>query len=130
VTAQGYARTQYRPAIERKNLMGAEMALREMGAVALDEALDYVALLTELRPGHLVRRARPCGRRSCRRCGLAVNSQTGSAINHFSDARDVPINRECPQLMAPGPTISPWSFWQPWTGHGATWRYAVLGCPN
>lgn len=30
--------------------MGAEMALREMGAVSLAEALDYLALLAELRP--------------------------------------------------------------------------------
>jgi hypothetical protein len=30
--------------------MGAEMALREMGSVSLDEALDYVALLPELQP--------------------------------------------------------------------------------
>jgi hypothetical protein len=33
VTAQGHARTQYRRAIERKNILGAEMALREMGAM-------------------------------------------------------------------------------------------------
>jgi hypothetical protein len=57
VTAQGDARVQYRRAIERKNLMGAEMALREMGSVTLDEALDYVALLAELRPGHAGRAA-------------------------------------------------------------------------
>lgn len=50
VTAQGSARTQFRRAIERRNLMGAEMALREMGAVSLAEALDYLALLAELRP--------------------------------------------------------------------------------
>jgi hypothetical protein len=31
VTAQGHARTQYRRAIEHRNLLGAEMALREMG---------------------------------------------------------------------------------------------------
>ena len=37
--------------------MGAEMQLREMGAVTLDEALDYVALLAELRPGHVGRAA-------------------------------------------------------------------------
>jgi hypothetical protein len=50
VTAQGSARTQYRRAIERKSLMGAEMALREMGAVDLVEALDYLAVLAERRP--------------------------------------------------------------------------------
>jgi hypothetical protein len=57
VTAQGNARTQYRRAIVRKNLMGAEMLLREMGAVTLDEALDYVALLAELRPAKAPRAA-------------------------------------------------------------------------
>jgi hypothetical protein len=31
VTARGHARTQLKRAIEHKNLMGAEMALREMG---------------------------------------------------------------------------------------------------
>jgi hypothetical protein len=57
VTAQGHARTQYRRAIEHKNLMGAEMALREMGDVDLLEALDYVALLAELRPAKAPRAA-------------------------------------------------------------------------
>jgi hypothetical protein len=57
VTAQGSLQSQYRRAIERKNLMGAEMALREMGAIELLEALDYVALLAELRPGQAPRAA-------------------------------------------------------------------------
>jgi hypothetical protein len=57
VTAQGHTRTQFRRAIERKNLMGAESAMREMGAVDLLEALDYVALLAELRPGKAPRAA-------------------------------------------------------------------------
>jgi hypothetical protein len=57
VTAQGHARTQYRRAIERKNLMGAEMLLREMGFVSLEEALDYLALLAELRPAKAPRAA-------------------------------------------------------------------------
>jgi hypothetical protein len=57
VTAQGHARTHFRRAIERKNLMGAETALREMGAVDLLAALDYVALLAELRPARARRAA-------------------------------------------------------------------------
>jgi hypothetical protein len=57
VTAQGHARTQYRRAIERKNLIGAETALREMGAVSFLEALDYVVLLAELRPERAPRAA-------------------------------------------------------------------------
>jgi hypothetical protein len=57
VTAEGHARTQYRSAIEHKNLAGAEMALREMGAVDLLEALDYLALLAELLPAKAPRAA-------------------------------------------------------------------------
>jgi hypothetical protein len=57
VKAQGHARTQYRRAIEHKNLMGADMALREMGAINLLEALDYVALPAELRPAKAPRAA-------------------------------------------------------------------------
>lgn len=47
MTAQGSARTQYRRAIERRNLMGAEMALREIGSVTLLEALDYLVRFYE-----------------------------------------------------------------------------------
>jgi hypothetical protein len=42
VGAQGSLRSQYRRAVERKNLMGAEMLLREMGSATLEEALDYL----------------------------------------------------------------------------------------
>jgi hypothetical protein len=41
--------------------MGAETALREMGAVSLLEVLDYVVLLAELRPE----------KGAARRCALA-----------------------------------------------------------
>ena len=57
MTAQGSARTQYRRAIERRNLLGAEMALREIGVVSLLEALDYLVLLAELRPERAERAA-------------------------------------------------------------------------
>jgi hypothetical protein len=50
MTAQGSAYTRFKRAIERKNLLGAEMTLREMREVSLLEALDYLALLAELRP--------------------------------------------------------------------------------
>ena len=50
MTAQGSAYTRFKRAIERKNLMGAEMTLREMRQVSLLEALDYLVLLAELRP--------------------------------------------------------------------------------
>jgi hypothetical protein len=45
------------PRSERKNVIGAEIALREMGEVDLLEALDYVALLAELRPDKAPRAA-------------------------------------------------------------------------
>lgn len=50
MTAQGSAHTRFKRAIERKNLLGAEMTLREMREVGLIEALDYLVLLAELRP--------------------------------------------------------------------------------
>jgi hypothetical protein len=50
MTAQGSAYTRFKRAIERKNLLGAEMSLREMRQVSLLEALDYLVLLAELRP--------------------------------------------------------------------------------
>lgn len=50
MTAQGSAHTRFKRAIERKNLLGAEMTLREMRNVGLLEALEYLVLLCELRP--------------------------------------------------------------------------------
>jgi hypothetical protein len=50
MTAQGSAYTRFKRAIQRKNLLGAEMTLREMRNVSLLEALDYLVLLAELRP--------------------------------------------------------------------------------
>ena len=50
MTAQGSAYTRFKRAIERKNLLGAEMTLREMREVGLLDALDYLVLLAELRP--------------------------------------------------------------------------------
>jgi hypothetical protein len=50
MTAQGSAYSRFKRAIQRKNLLGAEMTLREMGGVGLLEALDYLVLLAELRP--------------------------------------------------------------------------------
>ena len=50
MTDQGSALTRFKRAIQRKNLLGAEMTLREVGSVSLLEALDYLILLAELRP--------------------------------------------------------------------------------
>lgn len=53
MTAQGHARTRFRRAIERRNLLGAETAAREMGQVNLTEALDLVCLVANVAPDRL-----------------------------------------------------------------------------
>jgi hypothetical protein len=50
MTAQGQPRARFRRAIQRKNLLGAEMCAREMGVVDLVEALDLVCLVAEAAP--------------------------------------------------------------------------------
>jgi hypothetical protein len=68
MTAQGHARTRFRRAIERRNLLGAEASAREMGAVTLGEALDLVCLLrTNLLRSAKARVAWHCGRNSAAR---------------------------------------------------------------
>jgi hypothetical protein len=44
MTARGHPRTRFRRAIERGNLLLAELRAREMGDVSLSEALDLTAL--------------------------------------------------------------------------------------
>lgn len=53
MTAQGQPRARFRRAIQRKNLLGAEMCAREMGVVNLAEALALVCLVAELAPERL-----------------------------------------------------------------------------
>jgi hypothetical protein len=53
LTAQGHPRAVFRRAIERKNLLVAQMTARELGVVGLDEALELVALTAELEPSRL-----------------------------------------------------------------------------
>ncbi len=53
MTAQGQPRARFRRAIQRKNLMGAEMCAREMGVVDLAEALNLVCLVAEVAPERL-----------------------------------------------------------------------------
>lgn len=50
MTSQGTAHGRFSRAIKTRNLWAAETAMREMGSVSLLEALDYLALLAELRP--------------------------------------------------------------------------------
>jgi hypothetical protein len=47
VTAQGNSRTIYRRAIEHGNLMLAEVTVRELGVVTLEESLALVALAAQ-----------------------------------------------------------------------------------
>src|SRR5204863_5890437 len=53
LTAQGQPRSRFHRAIERRNLMGAETAAREMGVVDLREALDLVCLVAEVTPARI-----------------------------------------------------------------------------
>jgi hypothetical protein len=53
MTAQGQPRSRFRRALDRRNLLGAETAAREMGLVSLDEALDLVVLVAEVAPARL-----------------------------------------------------------------------------
>jgi len=48
VTSQGSPRTRFRRAIERRSLIDAELAAREMGSVTLEEAFELVVLYGEL----------------------------------------------------------------------------------
>jgi hypothetical protein len=50
MTARGQPRARFRRAIQRKNLLGAEMCAREMGVMDLAEALDLVVLVAEVAP--------------------------------------------------------------------------------
>jgi len=47
VTAQGSPHTRFHRAIERRSLINAELAAREMGQVTLEEALQLVVLYAE-----------------------------------------------------------------------------------
>jgi len=47
VTAQGSPRERFRRAIERRSLLNAELAAREVGVVTLEEALQLVVLYAE-----------------------------------------------------------------------------------
>jgi hypothetical protein len=53
MTAQGSAHGRFTRAVGARNLFQAEVALRELKAVSLLDALDYLDLLAELRPAKL-----------------------------------------------------------------------------
>src|SRR5262249_41546987 len=56
-TAQGHPRTDFRRAIERENLAGAELNFRMMGSPTLVEALELTALVAKRDPGRRSRYA-------------------------------------------------------------------------
>ncbi len=55
MTSQGTAHGRFARAIQTRNLWAAEMSLRELGTVSLEEALRYLDLLAELKPEKLER---------------------------------------------------------------------------
>jgi hypothetical protein len=50
VTAQGHPRATFKRAIERGNLMVAEMTARELGRISLGEALELTILIAQRDP--------------------------------------------------------------------------------
>jgi len=57
VTSQGSARGRFTRAIQQRNLWAAEISLRELGSVSLEDALGYLDLLAEQKPEKLERAA-------------------------------------------------------------------------
>ena len=57
MTSQGSAHGRFTRAIQARNLWAAEVALRERGNVSLVDALDYLALLAQVRPDRFDRAA-------------------------------------------------------------------------
>lgn len=53
MTAQGHPRAIFHRAIQRQNLVVAEVTAREIGSVSLDEALELVCLVAEKAPERL-----------------------------------------------------------------------------
>ncbi|HEX6700883.1 MAG TPA: hypothetical protein VF101_09150 [Gaiellaceae bacterium] len=58
MTSQGTAHGRFQRAIERRHLLHAEMAARELGHLALDDALTLTLLIAEGEPARLERAAR------------------------------------------------------------------------
>jgi hypothetical protein len=57
MTSQGSAHGRFTRAIRQRNLWAAEMSLRELGSVSLEDALSYLDLLAEQKPEKLERAA-------------------------------------------------------------------------
>ena len=57
MTSQGSAHGRFTRAIKTRNLFVAELAMRELRTLSLLDALDYLALLAEVKPEKLERAA-------------------------------------------------------------------------
>jgi len=57
MTSQGTAHGRLTRAIQQRNLWAAEISLRELGGVSLEDALGYLDLLAEQKPEKLERAA-------------------------------------------------------------------------
>jgi hypothetical protein len=57
MTSQGSAHGRFTRALQTRNLWAAEISLRELGAVSVEDALGYLDLLAEQRPEKLERAA-------------------------------------------------------------------------
>lgn len=57
MTSQGSTHGRFTRAVKRRNLFGAELAIRELGSLSLLDALDYLELLSDVKPGKLERAA-------------------------------------------------------------------------
>jgi hypothetical protein len=57
LTSQGTAHGRFTRAIQQRNLWAAEISLRELGTVSLQDALGYLDLLAEQKPEKLERAA-------------------------------------------------------------------------
>lgn len=53
MTSQGSAHGRFNRAIKQRNLWAAEIAARELGGLALADALDLLALIAQVRPDRL-----------------------------------------------------------------------------
>jgi hypothetical protein len=57
MTSQGSAHGRFTRAIQQRNVRGAEIAAKEIGALSLIDALEYLILLAELQPDRAKRAA-------------------------------------------------------------------------
>jgi hypothetical protein len=59
MTPQGSAHGRFTRALAQRNLRGAEIAAKEIGGLSLLDALEYLALLAEVKPERFAGRRSP-----------------------------------------------------------------------